>query len=307
MADFALCSVVNDRFVAGYITMIHTFRRSNSDLDPSLYVIAEKGEGFLSDDKRALIEDACGPVTFLDADPDVYAAVYAGAHSRFGTPPRLMAAFYIFEAFYRPKERYVLCLDSDIMVTGSFQEILSCPARFAAVRARSARDGAPEEYVNTGVMWLDIERLGGLGHPERLMEQIGSLLPVRGTGLADQAMINIIWPNQTMFYLPQNFNFTKRSLMFEFTSRDSDAAAAFSTHERVGTPERMRAVIAEQDVRALHFVGEKPWDMKTSAREVAFGAIDELWWNTLYEIGNNAVTELALDLALPRRESSLVA
>jgi hypothetical protein len=300
LADFALCSVVTDRFVAGYIAMIHTFRQTNPDLDPSLYVIAEAGEGFLSSAKRALIEDTCGPVTFLEPDPDVYAPVYERAHRQFGTPPRLMAAFYVFEAFYRPKERFVLCLDSDILVTGSFRDILSCRARFAAVRARSPHNGAPEEYVNTGVMWLDLERLGKLGHPERLMEQVGSLKPVRGTGLADQAIINMVWPNQTMFYLPLNFNFTKRSLMFELTSRDPEAAEAFSAYERVGTPKRMRALIAELDVRALHFVGEKPWDMKTSAREAAYGAIDELWWDSLHEIGNESVTALALDTYVRR-------
>jgi len=292
--NFALCSVVNDLFAAGYIIMIDSFRRANPDLDPALYVIAGDGSDFLSAGARALIEKNCGPVTFLEVDAEDYLQVYEMAHTHFKTPPKLLPAFYLFEAFYRPKERYVLCLDSDLLILGSFQEILSCPARLAAVRARNAFTGLPETYVNTGVLWLDRTRLGDMTRPQALMEQIGSAKPEKGTGLADQAVLNILWAEQTMFYLPSIFNYTKRSLVFDMLKHNEAAAEAYRQHQQIAAPEAFSALAEALDIRALHYVGQKPWDMKTSPREQAFAPVEELWWQALERQGDPETMAWAL-------------
>jgi hypothetical protein len=39
-------------------------------------------------------------------------------------------------------------------------------------------------------------------------------------------------------------------------------------------------------VRVLHFVGEKPWDIKRSPRENNYRAVDQIWWDAIREIGS---------------------
>lgn len=279
--EFALCSAVNDDFAVAYILMIHSFRRENPALRPRLYVIAESGEQFLSAAAREMMLRWCGEIEFVDVDPLSYETVHMHARTTFKTPDRLMPAFYILEAFNHPAERKVLCLDSDMLIFGSLEEVFLAEGSFVAVRARDASTGRPRAFVNTGVMLVDRERMNGLMTTDYVLDAIRDLTPRRGTGLADQAIINLFMPNRRITYLPSIFNYTKRSLLISYLRRHPENEYLLKAQCEIGTADEMVACVEEDDIRILHFVGEKPWQIKQRSDERSFAAIDEIWWREL--------------------------
>lgn len=89
----ALCSVVNDPFVPGFICMERSLRRTNPDWDFPLFVFYEDNICPLSAGSKQLIEKYCDNVRFIGIDVESFAEVFEYARTVIGTPERLMPAF----------------------------------------------------------------------------------------------------------------------------------------------------------------------------------------------------------------------
>lgn len=271
-----ICSVVNDEFVAGFIVMADSLRRRNPAWRPSFMVIAERDESFLSEDGRDLIARHVPEATFRWVRREEFARVHMQARATFGTPARLVAAFYILEAFRLSDTDRVICLDSDILVTGRLDELLLDLGPFAAVRAWDPKTGEPACYVNTGVMVLDLARLQEFSGLRAIMAAVQGRKPKPGAGKADQAVLNLLFENDEIAYLPHRFNFTKRMA--------AELAGNANRADPLRAVEHLRAALAASDIRILHYVSEKPWQVKVNPAEQHFAVVDRLWWEAFEAI-----------------------
>ncbi|HOT81865.1 MAG TPA: glycosyltransferase [Candidatus Defluviicoccus seviourii] len=262
----ALCSVVNDPFVPGFICMERSLRRTNPDWDFPLFVFYEDNICPLSAGSKQLIEKYCDNVRFIGIDVESFAEVFEYARTVIGTPERLMPAFFILEAFRMKTFGRVICLDSDILIRGSLDELLITDFPFSAVRAADGVTNEPRSFVNTGLMVIGEPLLRDFGLCAAI-QSVRDKRPAPGSGKADQAIINMLFDNDSIGYLPRRFNYTKRMLMIEAGAlNDCDAYEAFLT---------------ARDVRMFHYVGEKPWNLKVRNAENGYGAIEELWTREL--------------------------
>ena len=262
----ALCSVVNDPFVPGFICMERSLRRTNPDWDFPLFVLYEDNICPLSPKSQQLIEKYCENVRFVCIDVESFAEVFAYARTVIGTPERLMPAFFILEAFRFKTFNRVICLDSDILIRGSLAELLITDYPFSAVRAADGVTNEPRSFVNTGLMVIGQPLLQDFDLSAAI-QSVRDKRPAPGSGKADQAIINMLFDNDSIGYLPRRFNYTKRMLMIEAGALDDcDACDAF---------------LSARDVRMFHYVGEKPWNLKVRNAENGYGAIEALWTREL--------------------------
>lgn len=273
-----LCSVVSEGFVAGFVVMERTLRHHNPDWDAPLVAIYSEGDP-ISDRSRAIIREHCDNVHFAVARPRIMAPVHEFARDVIGTPERLWPAFSVLEGLtWRFFDR-VIALDCDMIVRGPLDPLLHTGAPFSAVRASHHKTDAPMTFFNTGVMVFNRTLLQGFD-VARIPKYIGDRRPRPGTGLADQAILNIVMHNRVVGWLPKRFNLTKRSAMIRLSAEDPAA---------LDDPAAIDAWLEAQDTAIFHYVGEKPWNPKVRASEKAYAAMEALWHDAAARFGKRSL------------------
>lgn len=270
-------SVLSENFVAGFVVMERTLRETNPGWDMPIIAI-QSPDAPISDFAKGVIKEHCQNVHFTTANPARLAPTFAFAQEVIGTPQRLWPAFSILEALSWSQFDRVITLDSDMLILGSLDPLLRTRAPFSAVRARSARTDAPVGFFNTGVMVFNRAMLLGFD-VEKIPDYIGARRPRPGTGLADQAILNILMHNQHVGWLPERFNLTKRSVgaRLDLPLETPDAAVDW---------------LAQEDVRVLHYVGEKPWDQKVRSSEMEYASLEAIWHDTAARVGGRSLFQM---------------
>ena len=285
--DTVLCSVVSDDFAAGFIVMERSLRRHNPDWTFPIIAVHSSIKP-LSELSKAVIREHCDNVHFATTNDVAMAPVYDYAREVIGTPERLFPAFALLEILRWNFFKRVIAIDSDVIIRGSLEPMLHCPAPLSACRATHSETNRPMGFVNTGVMVLNSSLLRGFEF-HRIREFLGPRAPRPGTGKADQAVLNILMHNATLGYMPGRFNYTKRALYLDLAARGCSDP----------TPEDIEAILEEEDVRILHYVGEKPWNPKVRRREESYGALDVLWHRASEDYGRTSLFQL---LGMQRRQ-----
>lgn len=252
-----VATVVTDQFIFGAIAMLASFRATNPWFKGDIVILHNRANAPLSTRNRTFLSRAIPGVTFHEVDEAPYAPVFDFAENVIRTPVRLRAAFYILEAFRLPHER-VVTLDSDMLVTGDLSYLFMIEDGFAAVRAQEA-DGRTLPYFNTGTMVIT-RAAGGAAAFDEMARSLKGATVNRDHGKADQAVLNLFFRGRERHMLDNRFNFSKR--LMPPGRRDFEQ------------------VLAELDVRVLHFLGEKPWNLKARASERGFRPMEELWQRT---------------------------
>ena len=276
-----LASVVSEDFVAGFVVMERSLRETNPGWRQPIVAI-DSDASPLSPTAKAVIREHCHNVHFARANARALAPVHAYARDVIGTPPRLWPAFAVLETTRWSAFDRVIAIDSDVVVRGSLEPLLHAPGSFSAVRARRPETDEQSGYFNTGVMVLNRPMLVGFDM-HRLHEYLGRRQPAPGTGKADQAVLNMLWHNEVMGYLPDRFNFTKRSLMFRLRA---------GAPQVLDDPEAIDAWLTENGIAIFHYVGEKPWNHKVRSTELAYAAMDELWHELLGRYAQRSLLRL---------------
>ena len=267
-ADWAFCSVVSDDFAPGFINMHRSFASAHAPLQAPFYVIHDDAFSPLSRRAKRLIRKYCPGVTFRRADPSRYLGLIQYAISYFGTPKRLKAAFLILDAFLIEEHELLIAIDSDVLFLAPITELLDLDIGFGAVRAEHPETGEPVGYINTGLLVLG-RSVRNPGVLDRFEQALHDRPYIRGTGRADQALVNLAFGNKEIDYLPSTFNLTKRS-----------ARRLLPEGKAMGLAE-VEALLAARDVRLLHYVAEKPWAKKKLASEREYESLEALWTDRL--------------------------
>lgn len=278
--DTVLCSVVSDDFAAGFIIMERSLRRHNPDWTFPIIAVHSSIKP-LSQLTKAVIREHCDNVHFATTNDVVMAPIYDYARAVIGTPDRLLPAFALLEILRWKFFKRVIAIDSDVIIQGSLEPLLHCPAPLSACRAMDSETNRPMGFVNTGVMVLNSSFMRGF-ECHRIREFLGDRVPRPGTGKADQAVLNILMHNVTLGYIPGRFNYTKRSLYLDLAARGYSEPVT----------EEIEAFLEEEDIRILHYVGEKPWNPKVRQREERYEALDALWHRATEDYGHKSLFQL---------------
>jgi lipopolysaccharide biosynthesis glycosyltransferase len=253
--DSCIATVVSDQFIFGAIALIGSLRNSNPDYSGAIVVIWNERYSPLSLSNRQLLAQVEPKVIFRHVDERAFSDVFHFAETVVQTPTRLRPAFMILDAFQLAGYNRVCALDSDMLVVGSLRSLFELPLHFGIVRATDDKS-QPLPYFNTGTMLIaepylrsDFVRTLGAALANRRFD--------RRYGKADQAVLNLYFYERDKTYLDPRYNFSKRN-----------------APDSLEDPLR---VLDKEDVRVLHFLGEKPWNVKILPREGRYRTLERYW------------------------------
>ena len=259
----AIVTVVTDDFVDGARVLFASMRRHHPTLTADIVVFHNDDVAPLSAGSRQILTDHEPGIVFRHVDVAPYERIFAQRDEVLRTPARLIAAFVIIDAFRLTDYDRVVCLDSDMLVIGSLDELLNCDAEFAAVTAVDEATGEMRQNFNTGVMVIGSRHLTGNTFAE-ITERTVMTSVDRERGKADQAVLNRYFETRPHQRLEQKYNVTKRMV--------PDAAGP------------LEQKLDEADARILHFVGAKPWTVNWSLRDWGYESAEAMWWAEYFNL-----------------------
>ncbi len=251
-----IMTVVSEPFVYGAVTMLASLRAHNPWYRDDIVILFNDANAPLSRSARRLIAREIPGVTFREVDDAPYGPIFAFAENVIQTPPRLRAAFYVLEAFRDADYDRIVTLDSDMLVLGDISHLFEIDAPLAVVRAHLPNQDIPAAFFNTGTMTIAPKHARAVSFA-RLVERLEADALEPSHGRADQAVLNLGLRREAKHYIDHRYNFSKRLVPEDVVE--------------VG------AYLAEQDVRILHYLGEKPWNLKIKDAERRYGALEDLW------------------------------
>lgn len=260
-----VATVVSDPFVYGAIVMLASFRRENPWFDGDFVILHDDTYSPLSAKNRELISRAAANVTFHAVDSSRFERIFRFAEEVVHTPKRLRAAFLILEAFTLSDYERVVTLDSDMIVLGSLQLLFQLEHEFCVVRAYDNVLDLPLPYFNTGTMMIRGNMLDG-DMLETISHSLEGVTVNRDHGKADQAVLNVFFRDKIKTYLDSRYNFSKRLV----PTSDVD----------------VMKFLRERDVRVLHFLGEKPWNLKIKDGERDYRRLEDVWLKYFFSVAS---------------------
>jgi lipopolysaccharide biosynthesis glycosyltransferase len=258
-----LATVVSDPFVYGAVVMLASFRRENPWFEGDIVILHDDTTSPLSPKNRELIARIAPEARFQPVDIRRFERIFRFAEDVVRTPTRLRAAFLILECFTFSQYERVLTLDSDMVVLGSLRFLFELEQEFCVVRAHDTVADLPLPFFNTGTMMirgsmLDADMLETISHA------LEGVSVDRDHGKADQAVLNVFFRDRPKTYLDGRYNFSKRLV----PAGDLDVLK----------------FLRDKDVRVLHFLGEKPWNLKIKDPERDYRRLEDLWLKYFFSV-----------------------
>ena len=243
MTNTALVTMVNEDFVCGFKAMLCSLLEHNTWFDLPIVVL---DDGLTNKTKRELLE-RYGQILFKP----INRKKYEGTNFEI-TAPKLRSTYYKLDVFNMTDFKRLVFIDSDVVILRSIENLFKCTANFAAVKAYDAGRDLMRRDINSGVFVVNDVNIN--------KEVYNDLLKIAKSGhkMPDQTTLNIYFRDATQF-LDKTFNVEKRML---FT-------------------QNFKAIL--QNMKILHFVGEKPWQKKTKQMEEQYMSLEKVWFNYYHE------------------------
>lgn len=243
MKNTILATMLNEEFVCGFKAMLCSLLKNNTWFDLPIVIL---DDGLTNKTKKDLLERY---------DKIIFRPINKKKYSGFNfavTAPKLQSTYFKLDVFNMSEYKKVVFIDSDVLILRNIKSLFECPAPFAAVKAYDSGRDLMRRDINSGVFVVN---------DVHLTEQVYvELLRIARSGhrMPDQSTINIYFRDRIEF-LDKTFNVEKRML-----------------HTK-----NFKAIL--QNMKILHFVGEKPWQKKTLAREEQYLTLEKLWFEYYHE------------------------
>ena len=241
--NIALCIMLDDNFMVGFITMWKSFIYHNPWFLKSDYTLVVIDVGLSEDSMYAIAESYPeGGIVFGQPDKSKYSTVDMGS-----TAEHLKNTYYTLELFTLDYDRIVF-LDCDIIVKADIKELFECYRPIAGVRCYDSSNDILREEFNAGVFVINKEYLNETTY-KGLLKTIE-----QGFSMPEQKAMNIYFKNRIHF-LDKRLNVEKRMLHTE----------------------KFKHVLEEAKI--IHFVAKKPWESNFGhhKREHTYGPLEEEW------------------------------
>jgi lipopolysaccharide biosynthesis glycosyltransferase len=202
------------------------------------FVVIDVG---LSEKTREKMREKYPKMVFFTPKYENYSAVNMKI-----TAERLKKTYYTLDVFDLPYDRIVF-MDMDMLILGDLREIFNFAGHIGGVRAYNRNADILQGGINTGLFVVNSEFLNEKTY-KRLLE-----IARPGHNMPDQTVINEAFKGQI-----------------------SELRKVFNVEKRMINTRRFKNVIEE--MRVLHFVGEKPWQKHAPGTlEAGYEPFEKLW------------------------------
>lgn len=255
--NYALCTICDDKFIPGLLTMIHSFTRHNRWFNKEIIVLYDNVYSKINDDNKKLVNQLYNKVVFRKVESEDYSKLielFKSSSNGRESILRLIPSLFTFDIF-EISDNYdtLVYLDADMLVTDDISELFSIGDVSIVVTPDAGEYDINRIYTvfNGGFMVINTD--GDMSkHKQRLIEYACNM---KSMVLADQTIMNKYFDNKNIVYLNSNYNCLKRCF----------PDTRFDTYIK--------------NIKIIHFVGAKPWISSTLTRELVYKKLEQMWFN----------------------------
>ncbi|MDD4736020.1 MAG: glycosyltransferase [Kiritimatiellae bacterium] len=226
--------MVNDKFIDYFEVFFHSLKKHNTWLKCPLIVIWSKNLSPLSEESRKRIETIWPDVRYHEVDEDQYRVFLVQ------TPEHMLPALFTLECFSLHDWDKVVFFDVDMLCLGDVSELFKtevpfgvCPSGGGRTRKQRLAGGYHLRFgLNSGVLVL--------GRKFRSQEVYNSFFSHKGGDKADQDVLEHYFRWKPVYCFDHKYNYQSQFFWDEYGAVD--------------------------DVRILHYAGEKPLAHPQEAR-----------------------------------------
>ncbi|ORY80549.1 nucleotide-diphospho-sugar transferase [Neocallimastix californiae] len=260
-----LCSIVNDKYIEGFETMVYSFYKNNNWFNGDIVVLYDNKYSILSDESKEEILSKFPNVKFLKLDTSKYDNV-----NKKNIIPRFRPPLIKYEIFGLTDYDKVLYLDADCLVTSSIFELYNKNEDVVCIAKHinnvenkeiwnDVFDGTRKTEINNGVVFinkniLDKKHVDGMLD---LTNKYNKKFPFYN-GLPDQDIMQV-------YFLESDIKVTLVSNIYNMVK------TRFKKNKRVITNEKI-----------IHYVNSKPWKSDEPQYKYIFG----IWHNYSNELND---------------------
>lgn len=239
----ALVTLFDDKFIKGYVAFIKSLLHTNPwfAAERPDFVVLDNG---ISAENKQLMLSLYDNIKFERIQHENYKQIDMSK-----TAESLRATYYTFELFRLTDYDRLVFVDMDTVVLGDISLLWGCQAGIGGVTGYNARLDEMRADINSGVFVVNKQYINDATY--RGLIDISR----HGFSMPDQKAINGYFRGKMQF-LPKIYNVEKRML---HTKKHTEVL---------------------NDIRILHFVASKPWQLdKPNREEETFGAFEKIWWS----------------------------
>ena len=249
--DIALVTIANDAFVDGCMTMIYSFLKHN-EFGCDIVVMHSDVYAKLSERNQIRIKTLSDNIIMHKIDDLKYDNIMLRFKQKPGYIERFLPSVLTVEMFeLLGAYEKILFLDSDILVIKSIMDVF---------KNENAVVCTPDSGVYPCKMDVSARFNGGFiyvagEYDDTFLKRFSATLSAtKRIVLMEQDILNIMLRGKIRM-MDSSYNCLKRCFRDDI----------------------YRAGMIEKDIRAIHYVGEKPWMAKTSAWEKRYTKIELHW------------------------------
>ncbi len=260
---YALVTILNNPFADHFYVFINSFLENNPWFNGDLIIMYSDELSQLSDDKIEELKFFYRKTIFKKIDTtghynDVITLFKSKISKNFH---RFIPSVLTIETFNFIDYDKVLYLDSDMLVVNSLRDLYLIDHDIVATRDTSdyirkpviKKSGSDEIPLNGGFLLLN----GSFMRSDKHVKNMLNLFPkIKSPKFLDQSLLNEYLKNFDVLFVSSDYNLLKRC--FDDTKAE----------------ELVRSL---KDIKIIHYVGEKPWNIKKKEFEKNYKAIEKLW------------------------------
>lgn len=260
---YALTTILNNPFADHFYVFINSFLENNPWFNGDLIIMYSDELSPLSDEKIDELKLFYRKTIFKKIDTtghynDVITLFKSKISKNFH---RFVPSVLTIETFNFTDYDKVLYLDSDMLVVNSLRELYLIDHDIAATRDTSEyirkpiikKAGSDDVSLNGGFLLLSGSFMRSDEHVKNMLDLFPKLTNPK---FLDQSLLNEYLKNFDVLFLSSDYNLLKRCF--------DDSKATELTNSL-------------KDIKVIHYVGEKPWNIKQKEFEKDYKAIEKLW------------------------------
>jgi lipopolysaccharide biosynthesis glycosyltransferase len=260
---YALTTILNNPFADHFYVFINSFLENNPWFNGDLIIMYSDELSPLSDEKIDELRLFYRKTIFKKIDTtghynDVITLFKSKISKNFH---RFTPSVLTIETFNLIDYDKVLYLDSDMLVVNSLRDLYLIDHDIAVTRDTSSyirkaiikKAGSDDVLLNGGFLLLSGSFMRSAQHVKNMLNLFPKLTNPK---FLDQSLLNEYFKDFDVLFLSSDYNLLKRCF-------DDTKAAELSN--------------SLKDIKVIHYVGEKPWNIKQKEFEKNYKAIEKLW------------------------------
>jgi lipopolysaccharide biosynthesis glycosyltransferase len=278
---YALTTILNNSFSKYFYVFLNSFLENNTWFFGDVIVLYDDILSPLSEENISKIKLLYKNIIFKKIESDKYINVINLFKSKVDKSfHRFIPSIFTIEIFNLVEYEKVLYLDSDMLIINNIEELFLLKNNVVVTRDTSIynRDnkikpiGCDKLILNGGFVLLDGDFIKSENHVENMLNLFPKL---NKPTYLDQSLMNEYFKNYSILFISSDYNLLKRCF-------DDTKIKEFNYYLN--------------NIKIVHYVGEKPWDEKEKEFEKKYKNIENLWSG--YHLRYKHVSEKIKSLSL---------